>query len=76
MSATAGSKVMVSLRVRATPERAFEAFVGGIGSWWRPNALFAFTPHGFANAVFLTRHAEWWQALLASYKHAIGDGEG
>ena len=163
MSVTAGSKVMVSLRVRATPERAFAAFVGGIGSWWRPNALFAFTPrdpgvlafepgeggrltqtlgngkvfeigkiraweppsrlvfgwrqasftpdqdtevevrfepvgeetrvtvehrgwdsvpathvarHGFANAVFLTRHAEWWQALLASYKHAIGDGEG
>jgi uncharacterized protein YndB with AHSA1/START domain len=35
---------MVALRVKATPERAFEAFVGEIGAWWRPNPLFAFTP--------------------------------
>ena len=38
------SKVLVALRVKATPERAFEAFVGEIGAWWRPNPLFAFTP--------------------------------
>ncbi len=38
------SRVMVALRVKATPERAFEAFVNEIGAWWRPNALFAFTP--------------------------------
>jgi uncharacterized protein YndB with AHSA1/START domain len=38
------SKVLVALRVRATPQRAFEAFVGEIGAWWRPNAMFAFTP--------------------------------
>lgn len=154
---------MVSLRVRATPERAFDAFVGEIGAWWRSNPLFAFTPrdpgrlafepgeggrltetldsgkvfeigriraweppsrlvfgwrqatfapeqdtevevrfepvgeetrvvvehrgwdsvpaahvarHGFANAVFLTRHAEWWQALLASYKRTLTDQAG
>jgi uncharacterized protein YndB with AHSA1/START domain len=35
---------MVALRVRATPERAFEAFVGEIGAWWRANPMFAFTP--------------------------------
>ncbi len=35
---------MVALRVRASPERAFEAFTSEIGLWWRPNALFAFTP--------------------------------
>jgi uncharacterized protein YndB with AHSA1/START domain len=35
---------MVALRVKATPERAFEAFVGEIGAWWRANPLFAFTP--------------------------------
>jgi uncharacterized protein YndB with AHSA1/START domain len=156
-----GSRVMVALRVRATPERAFEAFVGEIGAWWRANPLFAFTPrdpgvlafepgeggrltttlasgkvfeigkiraweppsrlvfgwrqatfaagqdtevevrfetvgeetrvtvehtgwdsvpaahvarHGFANPLFLTRHGEWWQALLASYKASVGDG--
>ncbi|HUN25040.1 MAG TPA: SRPBCC domain-containing protein [Steroidobacteraceae bacterium] len=37
------STVLVSLRVAATPERAFEAFTREIGTWWRPNALFGFT---------------------------------
>ena len=155
-----GSRVMVALRVRATPERAFAAFVGEIGAWWRANPLFAFTPrdpgrlafepgengrlvetlangkvfeigriraweppsrlvfgwrqaafapgqdtevevrfetvgeetrvtvehtgwdsvpashvarHGFPNALFLTRHGEWWRTLLASYKEVLGD---
>ena len=39
-----GSKVYVALRVRATVEQAFEAFVGEIGQWWRPNILFQTTP--------------------------------
>ncbi len=38
------SKILVALRVKATPERAFEAFTREIGEWWRPNMLFAFTP--------------------------------
>jgi uncharacterized protein YndB with AHSA1/START domain len=38
------SKVLVALRVKASPERAFDAFVGEIGAWWRPNDFFAFTP--------------------------------
>lgn len=38
------SKVYVALRVRATPERAFAAFVNEIGQWWRPNVLFQTTP--------------------------------
>ncbi|MFA7261578.1 MAG: SRPBCC domain-containing protein [Caulobacter sp.] len=38
------SRVLVSLRVRATPARAFEAFTAEIGQWWTPNDLFAFTP--------------------------------
>jgi uncharacterized protein YndB with AHSA1/START domain len=38
------SKVYVALRVKATPQRAFEAFVGEIGAWWRPNMLFQTTP--------------------------------
>jgi uncharacterized protein YndB with AHSA1/START domain len=38
------SKVIVALRVKATPERAFDAFVHEIGLWWRPNGLFRFTP--------------------------------
>lgn len=38
------SKVYVALRVKAPPERAFSAFVGEIGAWWRPNGLFQTTP--------------------------------
>jgi uncharacterized protein YndB with AHSA1/START domain len=38
------SKVYVALRVKATPERAFAAFVEEIGAWWRPNGLFQTTP--------------------------------
>ena len=38
------SRVYVALRVKATPERAFQAFVEEIGAWWRPHALFQTTP--------------------------------
>lgn len=38
------SKVYVALRVKATPERAFQAFVDEIGQWWRPSPLFETTP--------------------------------
>jgi uncharacterized protein YndB with AHSA1/START domain len=38
------SKVYVALRVKATPERAFAAFVEEIGAWWRPSPLFQTTP--------------------------------
>jgi uncharacterized protein YndB with AHSA1/START domain len=37
------SKLLVALRVPATPERAFEAFVYEIDQWWQPNGLFDFT---------------------------------
>ena len=154
------SRVLVSLRVRTSPDRAFAAFVNDVGVWWQANPLFAFTPrdpgvlafepgasgrltttlanghvfeigrirawdpprrlvfgwrqasfapgqdtevevrfepvgdetrvtvehsgwdtvpaahvarHGFPNALFLMRHGEWWQRLLASYKARLGD---
>lgn len=38
------SRVIVSLRVAAPPLRAFEAFTRDVGLWWRPNAMFQFTP--------------------------------
>jgi len=40
------SRVLVSLRVAATPERAFAAFTDEIAAWWRPNGLFRLTPAG------------------------------
>jgi uncharacterized protein YndB with AHSA1/START domain len=38
------SKVYVALRVKASPERAFDAFVAEIGAWWRPSQMFQTTP--------------------------------
>jgi uncharacterized protein YndB with AHSA1/START domain len=46
------SKVYVALRVKASPERAFEAFVGEIGAWWRPNTLFQTTPRAPGRLAF------------------------
>jgi len=155
------SRVLVALRVPASPERAFAAFTEEIGAWWKPNGLFNFTPrspgvlsfdggpdgrlietlangkvfeigriraweppgrlvfgwrqatfapgqdtevevtfepvgeetrvtvvhtgwdtvpqahvarHTFPDAIFLRRHAEWWQALLASLKDQLEEG--
>ena len=39
---TAGSRVLVAIRVNATPARAFAAFTEEIGQWWRPHGLFQF----------------------------------
>jgi uncharacterized protein YndB with AHSA1/START domain len=36
------SRILVAVRVAATPERTFEAFTREIGLWWKPNSLFAF----------------------------------
>ena len=156
------SRVLVALRVKASPERAFEVFTREIGLWWRPNALFAFTPrdpgrlafepgpdgrlietlangkvfeigkvrawdppsrlvfgwrqatftpgqdtevevrfdqvgeetrvtvehrgwdsvpaahvarHSFPDSIFLRRHGEWWQALLASMRDRVASPE-
>ncbi|MDE8653069.1 SRPBCC domain-containing protein [Novosphingobium album (ex Liu et al. 2023)] len=40
------SAVIISIRVRATPHRAFEAFTRDIGAWWRANPLFPLTARG------------------------------
>src|SRR5689334_9868633 len=34
------SRVLVAIRVAATPEHAFRVFTEDIGAWWRPNGLF------------------------------------
>ena len=40
------SAVIVSLRVRATPQEAFDVFTQEIAAWWKPNTLFQLTPRG------------------------------
>lgn len=49
------SRILVSLRVAASPQRAFDAFVNDIGEWWQPNTLFRFTPHAAGNLAFEPR---------------------
>jgi uncharacterized protein YndB with AHSA1/START domain len=46
------SRVLVSLRVAATPQRAFDVFTREIASWWRPNTLFRFTPRSPGRLAF------------------------
>jgi uncharacterized protein YndB with AHSA1/START domain len=38
------SSILVSVRVRATPQAAFDLFTREIALWWRPSPLFRFTP--------------------------------
>jgi uncharacterized protein YndB with AHSA1/START domain len=40
---TERSRVLVAVRVNATPVEAFRAFTEDIGRWWRPNGLFQFS---------------------------------
>ena len=49
------SAVIVSLRVAAPPEEAFDVFTGEIGTWWRPNTLFRITPRGDGALSFKNR---------------------
>ena len=46
------SRVFVALRVAASPERAFDVFTRDIGTWWRPNRLFQFTPRADGHLSF------------------------
>jgi uncharacterized protein YndB with AHSA1/START domain len=46
------SRVLVALRVGATPQRAFQAFVEEIGAWWRPSPLFRFTRRSAGRLAF------------------------
>ncbi len=46
------SKVFVALRVKASPERAFQAFVHEISQWWQPSPLFQTTPRAPGRLAF------------------------
>lgn len=44
MSAPAGSRIIVAVRVSGPPDEIFDIFTREIASWWQPNGLFRFTP--------------------------------
>jgi hypothetical protein len=60
--------VIISIRVDATPLRAFEAFTEEIGEWWRPNPLFALTPRGDGHLRFEPGEGGRLVATLANGK--------
>ena len=62
------SRILVSLRVAATPERAFCVFVHDIGAWWRPNGLFGFTTRPPGVLAFEPE-------LGGRFTETFGDGE-
>ena len=45
-------QVRVSLRVKASPARAFAVFTEEIAAWWRPNPMFALTPRSPGRMAF------------------------
>jgi hypothetical protein len=46
------SQILVSLRVKTSPARAFEIFTRDIALWWTPNMLFQFTPRSPGTLAF------------------------
>jgi len=46
------SRVLVAVRVAASPARTFAAFTGEIGEWWQPNGLFRFTDRDGGRLAF------------------------
>ena len=62
------SRVLVSLRVAATPQRAFDVFVQEVGAWWRPNMLFHFARKAPGRLAF-----EPWMG--GRFTETFADGE-
>jgi uncharacterized protein YndB with AHSA1/START domain len=46
------ASVLISVRVKASPERAFDIFTRDVGLWWTPDPLFAITPRGDGKLAF------------------------
>ena len=65
------SKVYVALRVKAAPQRAFDAFVGEIGAWWRPSSLFQTTPRAPGVLAFEAGEGGRLTETLASGKVVV-----
>ena len=65
--------VIVSIRVGASPLRAFEAFTEEIGAWWRPNPLLRLTPQGDGELRFEPGEGGRLVALLPDgSEHEVG----
>ena len=61
---TAGSRVLIARRVRASVTDAFEVFTDEIGLWWKPNGLFAFTDGCAGHLAFVEETPNGGPGLL------------
>ncbi|MEZ5927301.1 MAG: hypothetical protein R3C55_02320 [Parvularculaceae bacterium] len=75
------SSVLVALRVKASPARAFDVFTQEIGVWWRPDPLFEITPRGDGRLKFeggeggrLITGAAERKSLRSGTRHRVGAG--
>ena len=73
------SRVLVALRVAATPERAFAVFTAEIGTWWHHDGLFAFTDGPPGRLAFepgpgraADRDQGGWQRVRDRPDHGVG----
>jgi uncharacterized protein YndB with AHSA1/START domain len=70
------SRVLVALRVDASPAAAFRAFTEEIGQWWRPNGLFQFSENRTGRLAF-QQQSSGERQLVETYadgtSFAIGD---
>lgn len=62
------SAILVALRIKASPARVFEAFTSEVASWWKPNALFRFTPRSPGVLAFEPRLGGAFTETLANGK--------
>jgi len=62
------SRVIVSLRVAATPQRAFEVFARDIGIWWHRTICFALRRAHPARS-------RWKQARTMAFTETLADGK-
>ena len=46
------SRVIVALRVKASPGHAFDVFTRDVALWWQQNAMFQFTPRSPGRLAF------------------------
>lgn len=46
------SSILIAVRVKAPPARAFDVFTREVALWWRPNGLFRFTPRPPGSLAF------------------------
>jgi len=62
------SAILVALRIKADPQRVFDVFTNDVAAWWKPNALFQFTPRSPGTLAFEAGEGGRFTETLANGK--------